>query len=366
MNEQKRIEIEADRILRLFSNSGAQIVQPAVLQRADTLLDLYGEDIRARAYVTSDPFNGEMMLRPDFTVPIVKTHMTGTTGNDTARYAYCGKVFRRQEKNSERASEYLQVGYEIFDRTDVIKSDTDVFCIIKKALGDLPLRVATGDIGILMTAVSSLKTTSSRQKALLRHLWRPQRFLAILEKFTNEVSVSIERFDGFQAEKSFANQAKEIGLRSKSEIIERIENLLQDSKEAPISTTELDVINSLLKIGDKCPQALIKLKDLLTDMPALGSAIEKFEKRLSALDNANVDLSSIDFEASYGRTSMEYYDGFVFGFYSENHINLPPIATGGRYDALTKHIGKGRAIPAVGGVVRPDLIIQSKGFEDND
>ena len=49
MNEQKRIEIEADRILRLFSNSGAQIVQPAILQRADTLLDLYGEDIRARA-----------------------------------------------------------------------------------------------------------------------------------------------------------------------------------------------------------------------------------------------------------------------------------------------------------------------------
>ena len=84
-------------------------MQPAVLQRADTLLDLYGEDIRARAYVTSDPFNGEMMLRPDFTVPIVKTHMTGVTGNETARYAYCGKVFRRQEKNSERASEYLQV-----------------------------------------------------------------------------------------------------------------------------------------------------------------------------------------------------------------------------------------------------------------
>ena len=75
MNEQKQIEIEADRILRLFSNSGAKIVQPTILQQADTLLDLYGEDIRARAYVTSDPFNGEMMLRPDFTVPIVKTHM---------------------------------------------------------------------------------------------------------------------------------------------------------------------------------------------------------------------------------------------------------------------------------------------------
>ena len=122
----------------------------------------------------------------------------------------------------------------------------------------------------------------------------------------------------------------------------------------------------MLNIGDKCPQALIKLKDLLPDMPALGSAIEKFEKRLSALDNANVDLSSIDFEASYGRTSMEYYDGFVFGFYSDTYADLPPIATGGRYDALTKHIGKGREIPAVGGVVRPDLIVKSKGFETND
>ncbi|MDC3265334.1 hypothetical protein OAU61_04555, partial [Planktomarina temperata] len=42
-----------------------------ILQPADVLLDLYGEDIRARAYVTSDPLRGEQMLRPDFTVPVV-------------------------------------------------------------------------------------------------------------------------------------------------------------------------------------------------------------------------------------------------------------------------------------------------------
>ena len=366
MNEQKEIEFEADRILRLFSNSGAKIVQPAILQQADTLLDLYGEDIRARAYVTSDPFNGEMMLRPDFTVPIVKKHMNDLMGDETARYAYCGKVFRRQERNSDRASEYLQVGYEIFDRADVVKSDTDAFCIIKKALGDLPLRIVTGDIGILMAAVSGLKTTDRRKKALLRHIWRPKRFITTLENFTTDLSLSTERFDGFDEETSFGKHAKEIGLRSKSEITKRIENLLQDGKAAPISTKERGVINSLLNIGDKCPQALIQLKALLPDMPALKIAIEKFERRLAALDKANVDLSVIDFEISYGRTSMEYYDGFVFGFYSENNINLPPIATGGRYDALTKHIGKGREIPAVGGVVRPDLILQSKGFEDND
>jgi ATP phosphoribosyltransferase regulatory subunit len=55
---------------------------------------------------------------------------------------------------------------------------------------------------------------------------------------------------------------------------------------------------------------------------------------------------------------MEYYDGFVFGFYAEGRPDLPPIATGGRYDALTRQLGNGEEIPAVGGVIRPDLMLE--------
>ena len=35
----------------------------------------------------------------------------------------------------------------------------------------------------------------------------------------------------------------------------------------------------------------------------------------------------------------------------------PPVALGGRYDALTLRLGQGREIPAVGGVIRPDLML---------
>ena len=48
--------------------------------RRRLLLDLYGEDIRARAYVTSDALRGEQMLRPDFTVPVVQMHMAERGG----------------------------------------------------------------------------------------------------------------------------------------------------------------------------------------------------------------------------------------------------------------------------------------------
>jgi ATP phosphoribosyltransferase regulatory subunit len=81
------------------------------------------------------------------------------------------------------------------------------------------------------------------------------------------------------------------------------------------------------------------------------------ETRLEALAKRGVDVAALEFEASYGRTTMEYYDGFVFGFVAELRPDLPPVATGGRYDALTRILGGGRAVPAVGGVVRPELVL---------
>ncbi|MEP4638621.1 MAG: ATP phosphoribosyltransferase regulatory subunit, partial [Yoonia sp.] len=107
------IKDEAARISAVFQAAGAEPVEAAILQPADVLLDLYGEDIRGRAYVTNDPVQGEMMLRPDFTVPVVQMHMQSHA--DPARYTYAGPVFRKQDEDPRRAREYTQVGFEVFD-----------------------------------------------------------------------------------------------------------------------------------------------------------------------------------------------------------------------------------------------------------
>ena len=151
---------EAARLRAIYEAAGAQVVETPILQPAGTLLDLYGEDIRARAYVTSDALRGEQMLRPDFTVPVVQMHMD--EGADPARYTYAGEVFRRQEQDEERANEYIQVGFEIFDRESPDEADAEVFALIRAGLEGLPLRAATGDIGILMAAVRGLGTTDAR------------------------------------------------------------------------------------------------------------------------------------------------------------------------------------------------------------
>ena len=154
---------EGQRLLGAFQAWGATPVEADVLQPAETLLDLYGEDIRARAYVTQDPLQGEMMLRPDFTVPVVQAHMAG--GAEPARYCYLGEVFRKQEGGAARASEYLQVGYEVFDREQPLRADAEVFALFSRMLAGRGLRAAIGDIGLLIAAVRGMPTSDDARDA---------------------------------------------------------------------------------------------------------------------------------------------------------------------------------------------------------
>ena len=340
----------------LFQQAGAATIQAAILQPAETLLDLYGEDIRARAYVTSDPLRGEQMLRPDFTVPVVQMHMG--QGAEPARYTYNGVVFRRQEDDASRANEYLQVGYEVFDRSNPAETDAEVFALIQNALGDAPVRATVGDIGILMAAVDGLNTSERRKSALRRHIWRPKRFRALLDRFAGRVETPAARQALIASDDPIAQAGPQIGLRSAAEVAERIDVLKSDAALAPISAVEVDLIEAILQVRETCPNALAQLRDIAVDLPSITGAVTRLGERFDALDARGVETSTLMFETSYGRTSMEYYDGFVFGFHATDHAGLSPIATGGRYDALTQRLGKGDAIPAVGGVIRPDLLIQ--------
>lgn len=347
--------IEARRLRDLFAAKGAQVVKTDVLQPAETLLDLYGEDIRGRAYLTSDPLRGEMVLRPDFTVPVVQMHMESRA--DPARYTYAGKVFRKQDSDETRANEYVQVGYEVFDGRNPAGADAEVFATISDALSDLPVRAATGDIGVLMAAVRGLRTTDARKAALVRHIWRPRRFKSLLNRYGGKQAMPETRRALLAADDPFAGIGPEIGLRSRMEVETRIAALRHDEVTAPIAEEEIALIDAILALRETAANVLSALRDIAVDMPAIGDAVTRMDARLKALSGRGVDVDALEFEGSYGRTSLEYYDGFVFGFYAIDRPDLPPVATGGRYDALTAQLGQGRAVPAVGGVIRPDLAL---------
>ena len=346
MTDKSDIRIEADRLRAIFEARGAEVFETDILQPAGALLDLYGENIRARAFVTHDPLQGEMMLRPDFTLPLVQRHMTEERGE--GRYTYAGEVFRRQEDNPDRASEYMQVGYELFSAAAGPEADAEVFATFYEVLGSLGLRAAIGDLGLLRAAVEGLVENPFRKAALLHHLWRPRRFRTLLNRFSETEHRPLPTM----------NDSVEIGLRSRTEVELRLAAMEADQNEPPIDISAVNLIDAVLAVREKAPDALSQLRYLAVDLPAITPAVEALTTRFDAMASRGVDVDTLDFEASYGRTSLEYYDGFVFGFYAESRADLPPVATGGCYNALTRAIGGGDGVPAVGGVIRPGLVLE--------
>nr|WP_265506887.1 ATP phosphoribosyltransferase regulatory subunit [Paracoccus rhizosphaerae] len=344
-------EAVGQRLLARFRQAGAEEIAPDILLPAESLLDLYGEDIRARAYVTQDPIRGEMMLRPDFTVPVVQAHMA--SGAEPARYCYLGEVFRKQDSGdirprNPRDREYLQCGFELFSRDPA--ADAEVFALFYDALQPLGLRAEMGDMGLLLDAVSGLPLTRARAEALMHHIWRPGRFSRLLERFSKP---GVTRCFA-QAGQAWA------GLRSEDEMIRRMARLQGDAAVAPLAAVWTERLDRLFDLRAPAPHALPTLAELAGDMPAIAPAVARIEARMAAIADRGIDLDRVIFDASHGRTTMEYYDGFTFTFQADRN-GWPPVASGGRYDALTRVLGKGREIPAVGGIIRPGLVAELEG-----
>ncbi|RMH45932.1 MAG: ATP phosphoribosyltransferase regulatory subunit [Alphaproteobacteria bacterium] len=359
-----RLTAEIARLMDAFAAAGATAVDPPALQPADILLDLYGEDIRARAYVVRDPARGEMMLRPDFTVPVVRMHMAH--GAEPARYAYAGPVWRMQEPGSPRPSEYLQAGFEIFGAPDPAQADAEVFALIRDLVGADAALVETGDMGVLAAAVEGLDTAPHRRAALRRHLWRPARFRRLLERFgaghaaeTAARAALLARVAAEGAPAVIAAAGPEIGLRGAAEVAERLARLAEEARTPPLSAEQVAGIEAVLAISAPMEAALGQLRALA--LPGLGPACDRIEARMEALAARGIDAAALPFATSFGRTTLEYYDGFVFGFSAPGRPDLPPVAQGGRYDRLTEALGGGRRLPAVGAIIRPEVLLAARG-----
>ena len=353
------LDAETRRLTGIFERAGATLIAPQVLQPAETLLDLYGEDIRARAFVTRDD-GGELMLRPDFTVPVVQHHMA--FGAEPARYAYAGPVWRRQSLGDTRPREYVQVGFELFARSDPAQADAEVFALIHDALKGDGLSPAIGDLGLVLAAIDALDTPDQRKQALRRHLWRPARFHRLLDRFSGkgpgkDALVAAARQGDIGA--MIAEAGPEQGQRSAQDVAARIERLIVEDATPDLVAEEVALIDAVLGLKGPLPDVAARLHSLAQGKPGLAAAANRFAARMQAMEARGIDVGALPFEGSYGRTTLEYYDGFVFGFYAEGR-DLPTIASGGRYDALTRVLGGGGGIPAVGAIIRPALVLEAR------
>ena len=133
----------SDALLDLLRRYGCDVVDTPILQPASLFLDLSGESIRRRLFVTQDADGRELCLRPEHTIPVCRRHVE--TGRQAATYGYLGPVFRQRPGES---GEFVQAGIESIGRTDQAGADVDVLAFALDGLAlypGRPFEITIGD-----------------------------------------------------------------------------------------------------------------------------------------------------------------------------------------------------------------------------
>jgi ATP phosphoribosyltransferase regulatory subunit len=64
-----------DPLRQLLADAGYAFVEPPIVHDAALFVDLAGEDLRRRLFLTSAPDGSELALRPDYTIPVCRVHL---------------------------------------------------------------------------------------------------------------------------------------------------------------------------------------------------------------------------------------------------------------------------------------------------
>jgi ATP phosphoribosyltransferase regulatory subunit len=333
---------------------GRRPVEADILQPAETLLDLYGEDIRARAYVTTDPLRGEMMLRPDFTVPVVQAHMAH--GAEPARYCYMGEVFRKQDTQAPR-QRIPAGGVRLFDRTAPEQADARSSPSSPACWPPEPSRRDGRHRHPHGRRARPFHDRPPQGRPPAPHLAAPNRFRALLDRFSGRAPMPaaraalLDRLQKDSPEALIEAAGTLVGLRSPEDIAARARALIEDAATPPSPRPRPRSFTTSVPAGPRPRRAEPSARHhphAARHRPRRGP----LRRRLDALARLGIDTATLPFEASHGRTTLEYYDGFVFSFHAADPA-LPPVASGGRYDALTAVLGQAAPSPPWGASSAP-------------
>ena len=355
-------------LLAQYERAGYRRIDPPILQPAEPFLDLSGEDIRRRMYLT-EVSGREFCLRPDLTIPVSRDYLASSLAGEAASLCYLGPVFRHQEAGP---GEMLQAGIESFGRRDTAAADAEMLVLGLEATAHYGFRnaeIRMGDVGLFMALVEALDLAPAWKRRLLKDYNRA----ANLEHDLDRLGLCGEPRPGdyqgllaalagsdLKAAHALVTDLLSIaglttvGGRSVNEIADRFLEQAALGVGARLPKDAKQVIERFLKIAGNPDTALAEIRTLAQNAGiALDAALDLFESRTGFLAAHDLDVGEISFSTAFGR-GVDYYTGFVF----ELHDGTTPLAlvAGGRYDELLTRLGAPEPIPAVGFAVFIDRL----------
>lgn len=367
-----RYPVFADEILAHFAARGAEMVEVPVIQPADPFLDMAGEDLRRRIFLTESETGETLCLRPEFTIPVCLDHIVNRSGTPR-RYAYLGEVFRQRR---EGGAEFFQAGLEDLGEPDTAQADArsiaDAYSLIAGLLPGSALAVTIGDQRVFEAVLAALGLPRGWQKRLARAFGSTEMLKSALADLANppgkarlpgNVARLVATGDTAALAHHVSDQMEEAGIsphagRKPEEIASRLieKAALESVRLAPDA---LSALEAFLSIRVPLRHAGDALRDFAGNAGiSLGAALEAFGARARVLAEHGLPEDVAHYDAGFGRP-LDYYTGLVF------EVSVPggdrPLAGGGRYDRLLTLLGAEAPIPGVGFSVWLDRVASLRG-----
>ncbi|MET3926532.1 ATP phosphoribosyltransferase regulatory subunit [Devosia sp. 2618] len=327
----------------LVEAQGACRATPPLLLSADPYFDLAGEEFGRRMLLTTDSNGAEYCLRPDFTLPIVKSYIDDGVG-EPAAFSYLGPIFRQRETGP---AEFDQAGIELLAQHDGDVALDQVLTFARAALSIFGVApdIRLGGVGLfeaLLVQADMPDAWRPRIRNRFGHTEALDRLLTRLEAAPNvarEQQPSREELVQSVTEQMVAAGLSLSEGRSPEEIAERyLEQQALDAAHVPAKTLKL--LRSYLAISGPVLQALTQVEKLAAEHRLmLGAPIRAIRRHLNGLGEARVS-----FDASFS-PRLDYYTGIVFEMTSPSGDVL---ASGGQYDRLLERLGATAPIAASG------------------
>jgi ATP phosphoribosyltransferase regulatory subunit len=359
-------------LLEDFAGLGTERVDTLVIQPAEPFLDMAGEDIRRRIFLTQSETGESLCLRPEFTIPVCLRHIETATGTPK-RYSYLGEVFRQRR---EGGNEFYQAGIEDLGTTDFAGADAravaDAMTILRQLLPGRAITVTMGDQAVFEAVVAALGLPAGWQKRLVQAFGERERLEALMLRLARP-----EQVTGLSAEiEALLAASDDEGLIAQIDSMMQATGYLTNASRGPkdiarrlkeklaladtsLDPAKLDVLREFLSLNVSLKYAPGVLSDFAgsTGLPLEG-AVERFDARVAAFAAAGVKLSDITWRAAFGRP-LDYYTGLVFEITQRGDHRV--LAGGGRFDRMMTLLGAEDHIPAVGFALWLDRIETARG-----
>jgi len=347
-------------LITLFQTAGFPLADAPLLQRADVFLDLSGEDIRRRLFLTQDAAGVELCLRPEFTIPLCLQAVA--EGGDSLRrgLSYWGPVFRQRQGES---GEFIQAGVESLGRSDAEAADAEILALAiesARLLGERNPLIRMGDAGLVNGVLDGLSVSPGLARRLKRRLAAgrsPEEALG-----NGAHGLGLDRYAGVMTALEGAGQSsarafvgdmltisgvRAAGGRSAEEIAERFLRKAQEGA-GTLDEKRAAVLREFLSISGHPDSVTAAIRKLASRHSlSIAPALERYESRLGFMAAQGIDLGQVTASGGFVR-NLDYYTGMVFEIVPPSPSTPKPLVGGGRYDTLLKRLGSPVDVPAVG------------------